>query len=131
MGEPNKKHKILVIDDEAEVTEMVATNLTEHGYEVETLTKPRAAAEVALRFKPDVILLDYIMPKASGSDVLHNLRRMARFAKTPIVFVSAVAPPTGNNADPTTAGGGPVQKPVEMADLVKRIEAELKALEDS
>ena len=71
------------------------------------------------------------MPKASGADVLNNIRRLRGYATTPVVFVSAVAPAGAQAKDPTEAHGGPLQKPVEIKDLVKRIEAEFAALENT
>lgn len=129
MGKLENRKKVLVIDDEADVTEQLSANLEASGYEVETLNKPVKAVDTVQQFKPDVVLLDYRMPKASGADVFNNIRRIRGFATTPIIFVSAAAPSAGEDSDPTAAHGGPMQKPVDMKQLVKRIEAELAALE--
>ena len=130
MGKSENKKKILVIDDERDVAEQLSINLEASGYEVETLNKPLKAAETVQAFKPDAVLLDYRMPKASGAEVLNNIRRLRGFATTPIIFVSAVVAAGDSAKDPTEAHGGPMQKPVEIKDLVKRIEAELKAIEE-
>ena len=126
------KRKILVIDDEASFVELVQLNLEKRGFEVKTLTSPRDVGKVAREYKPDLILLDYIMPKMNGNEVLSNLKRQPELIKTPVVFVSAIASPKsgagGIAPDTTTAGSGIMAKPVQMENLVARIEAELAAL---
>ena len=136
MSEP--KRKILVVDDESNFVDLVQMNLEKRGFEVETLTKPRNVIKVARDFKPDLILLDYIMPKMNGNEVLNGLKRQPELIKTPVVFVSAIAAPKegqaeeegGDAPDTTAAGSGIVAKPVEMDKLVARIEAELAAVEE-
>ena len=128
------KHKILVVDDEANFVELVQLNLEKRGFEVKTITKPLDVIKVAREYKPDLILLDYIMPKMTGDEVLANLKRQPELIKTPVVFISAIAAPKavkkseGIAPDTTVAGSGIIAKPVQMNNLVARIEAELAAL---
>ena len=126
------KRKILVVDDETNFVDLVQLNLEKRGYEVRTLTKPHDAGMVAREYKPDLILLDYIMPKMSGNEVLSNLKRQPELIKTPVVFVSAVATPKADSGgvapDTISAGSGIMAKPVQIENLVARIEAELAAL---
>jgi DNA-binding response OmpR family regulator len=127
------KRKILVVDDEANFVDLVQMHLEKRGFEVKTLTKPREVIPVARDYKPDLILLDYIMPKMNGNEVLSNLKRQPELIKTPVVFVSAIATPKAGDGegiapDTTAAGSGIVPKPVQINNLVARIEAELDAL---
>ena len=93
------KRKILVVDDEANFADLVQMNLEKRGFDVKTLNKPLDVMTVAREYKPDLILLDYIMPKMSGDEVLKNLKRQPELIKTPVVFVSAIATPKAQDGD--------------------------------
>ena len=66
--------KVLVVDDEPEITDIVQTFLTESGYSVDVLNNPRDAVTKAKQFKPDVILLDIMMPKMDGCQFLRQYK---------------------------------------------------------
>ena len=80
--------KVLVIDDEPEITEIVETFLTEAGYYVMVENQPFRAIEKATAFNPDVILLDIMMPGMDGYDVCEALKKVPRLAGTPIIFLT-------------------------------------------
>jgi DNA-binding response OmpR family regulator len=80
--------KILVIDDEPEITEIVQTFLTQSGYQVLTENSPKNAIEKARKFKPDVILLDIMMPEVDGYDICKQLKQDPEFVETPIIFLT-------------------------------------------
>ena len=80
--------RVLVVDDEPEITEIVETFLTEAGYQVMVENQPTRAVEKAQGFNPDVILLDIMMPVMDGYDVCQALKKVPRFAGTPISFLT-------------------------------------------
>jgi DNA-binding response OmpR family regulator len=80
--------KILVIDDEPEITEIVETFLTENGFKVQTENEPGRAIEKARGFKPDLILLDIMMPGVDGYDICQALKNDPEFSNVPIVFLT-------------------------------------------
>lgn len=80
--------KILIIDDELEITEIVETFLTEAGYQVAVENSSLNAASKAREFKPDVILLDIMMPGSDGYAVCKELKQDPNFAETPIIFLT-------------------------------------------
>ena len=80
--------KILIIDDEPEITEIVETFLTEAGYQVAVENSPLNAVSKAKEFKPDVVLLDIMMPGSDGYAVCKELKQDPDFADTPIIFLT-------------------------------------------
>ncbi len=80
--------KVLVIDDEPEITEIIDTFLTEFGFSVRTLNSSDQTLEVAREFKPELILLDIMMPGMDGYDVCAELKKDEEFATTPVIFLT-------------------------------------------
>lgn len=69
------KVKILVVDDEADITEFLAYNLTRHGYEVKTASNATEAFTIAKAFRPQLMVLDVMMPGKSGIDLCREIRK--------------------------------------------------------
>ena len=80
--------KVLVVDDEPEITEIVETFLTEAGYKVTVENSSDKAIEKARAIKPDVILLDIMMPGVDGYDICQELKKDPDFATVPIIFLT-------------------------------------------
>lgn len=84
-----KQSKILVIDDESDVLRVVELNLRAAGLEVITAIDGRAGIKVAKQLKPDLILLDVMMPGMSGLDVLMELKWDKKLMKIPVIMLTA------------------------------------------
>ncbi len=80
--------KVLVVDDEPEITEIVETFLTDAGYQVMVENQPSEAVNKADKFGPDVVLLDIMMPVMDGYEVCEQLKKNPRFTHTPIIFLT-------------------------------------------
>ena len=80
--------KVLVIDDEPEITEIIQTFLSEAGYRVQVENSSKNAVEKARGFKPDVILLDIMMPDIDGYNICQELKKDPEFVDTPIIFLT-------------------------------------------
>jgi two-component system alkaline phosphatase synthesis response regulator PhoP len=80
--------KVLVVDDESEITEIVETFLTDAGYKVAVANSGSEAIKKAKEFKPDIILLDIMMPGTDGYAVCQQIKKEAAFANTPVIFLS-------------------------------------------
>ena len=80
--------RILVVDDDPDVTEYLASFLEDEGYEVASAGDERAALEEVERASPDAILIDVMLPGRSGLDLLVRLRRDPRWAGIPLVLVT-------------------------------------------
>ncbi|HMJ66728.1 MAG TPA: response regulator, partial [Candidatus Binatia bacterium] len=84
------KKKILVVDDEASITRLLKLNLEKTGaYVVRTENEGTKTVEVAREFKPDLILLDVMMPDIDGGDVAAHLQADGLLRSVPIVFLTA------------------------------------------
>jgi len=80
--------KVLVIDDEPDITDIVETFLTESGYTVCVENDPNVALDKAREFKPDVVLLDIMMPGIDGYDVCKEIKKLPDMAQIPIIFLT-------------------------------------------
>ncbi len=80
--------KIMVVDDEPEITEIVESFLTEAGYKVVVANSGSEAIKRAEEFKPDVILLDIMMPGTDGYAVCKQIKKNPHFANTPVIFLT-------------------------------------------
>jgi two-component system OmpR family response regulator len=81
--------KILVIDDEQQIVDLLVMDLTSRGYEVETANDGKTGCEKARKFLPDIILLDVMMPGWSGFDAANALSASTETYDIPIVFITA------------------------------------------
>lgn len=93
LGRPPQLKKILVVEDEASIANLIAYNLDQDGYQVQTALDGQQACMRAETFNPNVVTLDLLLPLASGWQVLRFLRAPAnpRLARVPIIVVSALS----------------------------------------
>ena len=130
--EVSGRKKILIVDDEEKFCSMVKKNLEKEGnYEVRTLSKGAEAFDAVKEFRPDLILLDVLMPDKRGPEIAHQIREDDKLKKTPIVFLTATVEKGQTEAFGGIVGGVPftvkpaISKPVKTKDLIKCIEREL------
>lgn len=119
-------NKILIIDDEAGFTRLMKLTLQQTGdYEVFEENDGSNAWETARRVRPDLILLDIVMPKMDGGDVAARIRQDSELAHIPIVFLSAIV--SNKEAVPGgLIGGFPfLSKPISMDALIQCIRENL------
>jgi len=83
------KQKILLVDDEPDILEIIGFNLEREGYEVFTAPNGRKALEIARKQKPDLVLLDVMMPEMDGMDACRELREDPNLKDTLIAFLTA------------------------------------------
>lgn len=126
----NNKIKVLIIDDEAGFTSTVKLNLEDTGnYEVREVNDPVQVMPTLIgRFRPDIILLDVVMPGLDGGDIAAQIRAHPTLKKIPIIFLTALA----TRKDATLWRSGPAQerflpKPVTVQELVEAIDSELRS----
>ncbi len=114
---------ILVVDDKSSVRTVVRDYLTEEGFRVATAENGRDALYVARREKPDLILLDIMMPQMGGYDFLRTYRKESR---TPIILLTARLEESDKVLGLELGADDYVTKPFGMRELVARIGAVLR-----
>ncbi len=124
------KRRILIIDDETAFTRLLKMYLEEAGsYEVKTENDARESLRSAQEFRPDLILLDVLMPHLSGGDVAAQFKADPQLQRVPIVFLTAaVSKDEVTEHDQGFVGEHPLLlKPVSFKDVVACIERALQA----
>ncbi len=116
--------RVLVVDDEPSITDLVALALRYEGFTVEKAATGRAALASVARFKPDLIVLDVMLPDLSGLDVMRRLSTEGR--RVPVIFLTA-RDATEDKVHGLTIGGDDyVTKPFSIEELVARVRAVLR-----
>jgi two-component system, OmpR family, response regulator len=120
--------RILVVDDEPGVTRNLKLNLESGGgYEVLGENIATNALSAARKFKPDLILLDVMMPGMDGGDVASRLRADPLFRDTPIVFLTAIVSNEETNGHELVRGAETfLAKPVDIEELKKTLEQHIR-----
>jgi len=85
---PNKKIKVLIAEDEETLSQMYQVKFEKEGFVVAVALNGKDALAKAKEFKPDIVLLDIIMPQLDGFSVLEQLRADKSFAKVPIIMLT-------------------------------------------
>lgn len=115
--------KILVVEDEISLQETLAYNLTQQGYEVETAGDGKAAIEAARRIKPDLILLDIMLPILDGIEVCRILRQEMN---VPILMLTARDDEIDRVIGLEIGADDYITKPFSMRELMARVKANLR-----
>lgn len=120
-----QKKKILIIDDNADITKVLTYGLTAVGYEVQTENDPRHALKATRAFSPDLILLDMDMPKMDGGEVLERLKERKDVCDIPVIFLTGLANKEDEECRRTEMIEKILAKPISITDLARHIEIEL------
>lgn len=119
-----RKKRILIVDDEVALTRLMRIALEQSGkYEVRAENDSKVVLAAALEFRPDLIVLDLIMPDQDGGDVAETLRAHAELKDLPIIFLSASVRKSEIDAHGGVLGGFPfLAKPTSAEELSACIE---------
>jgi two-component system, OmpR family, response regulator len=116
--------RLLVVDDEPNILELLAASLRFAGFEVQTAADGETALAAARSFGPDLLVLDVMMPGLDGFDVLRSLRGGG--SRTPVLFLTARDAPEDTVTGLTLGGDDYVTKPFSLEEVVARIRAVLR-----
>ncbi len=115
--------KVLVVDDEESILELLKYNLEKQGYDVRTAGEGAEAVEIAKKFHPDLVLLDIMMPKMDGVEACRQIRAMPELVNTFIVFLTARAEEYSEIAAFDGGADDYILKPIKPRALMSRITA--------
>jgi CheY-like chemotaxis protein len=117
--------RILLVEDDKDIASLVAMVLGEgSGYSVKACASAPQAFEAAEAFRPDLILLDVMMPEADGLSTLRGLRRLPATRETPVVFLTAMVAPSDLASYESLGSLGVIAKPFDpltLADTLERL----------
>ncbi len=120
----NKKNqKILVVDDESDILELLKYNLEKEGYDVKTALDGFKAVDIAKTFHPDLILLDIMMPKQDGVETCRQLREIPEIQNAFIIFLTARSEEYSEIAAFDMGADDYITKPIKPRALMSRISA--------
>lgn len=115
--------KVLVVDDEEPILELLKYNLEKSGYEVKTAIDGMKAVDIAKKFIPDLVLLDIMMPKMDGVETCRMIRELPELQKTFVVFLTARSEEYSEVAAFDVGADDYIMKPIKPRALMSRISA--------
>jgi two-component system OmpR family response regulator len=118
--------RLLVVDDEPNILELLSASLRYAGFEVATAPDGNEALRVASSFKPDLLLLDVMMPGIDGFEVVRRLRQEGRHI--PVLFLTAKDATEDKITGLTLGGDDYVTKPFSLEEVIARVRAVLRRL---
>ena len=114
-------HRVLAVDDDPVIQRLLEVNLEMEGYEVRLASDGLQAVDAARDFRPDVILLDVMMPNMDGWEACATIKQDADFAETPVVFLSARAQDADVERGSELGAAAYITKPFDPIDLLDLI----------
>jgi len=123
-----EKKRILVVDDDPQLRRLMELTLKRQGYEVAVASTGEDGVEKILSFRPDLVLMDVMMPDMDGFEATKRIRRLPEGRNIPVVFLSALTQVEAKIKGLRVGGSDYVTKPVNIQELLARIEAHLRAM---
>lgn len=121
------KRKVLIVDDDAEIVELISDILSrEGGFDIRTASSGYEAGMITQQFRPDLILLDYMLPDVNGNVVCQTIRKNPEFENTRIIIVSGVI--KQDEIDQLLKAGAQefLHKPFNVSELLDKVNAALQ-----
>lgn len=121
-----KDIKILLVDDEQDILEIVGYNLSQEGYQIVTATNGKEAIAKAKKEKPDLIIMDVMMPEMDGMEACENIRKIPELQDTIITFLTARSEDYSQVAGFDAGADDYIAKPIKPKVLVSKVKALLR-----
>ncbi len=123
----NIQKKVMIIEDEPDAAEMFGEMMRVNGFQVVKIFSSAPAIPMLTEEKPDLIILDVMMPDISGLEVLRYIRSTPEIAETPVIIVSAKSMPGDIKTGIEAGASMYLTKPVGFLDLKKAVEKVMPA----
>ncbi len=120
MSSPQKT--VIIVDDDADTAEMFAEMMRVGGYRIVKTSRGSHATQIIAAEKPDIVILDIMMPDISGLEVLRFMRREPNLRKIPVILVSAKSMPSDIKVGMEAGASRYFTKPVSFIDLRKAVD---------
>jgi two-component system phosphate regulon response regulator PhoB len=121
-----KGQKILIVDDEPDITNLVSYHLTAAGYEVSMVNEPIGSLATARSFLPDLVILDIMMPDLDGIQICRIMRTDPKLKSVPVLFLTAKGEETDRVTGFEVGGDDYLCKPFNIKELVLRVHSILR-----
>lgn len=118
--------KILLVDDEPDILEIVGYNLTQEGYQIYTASNGKEAIEKAIKEKPNLIIMDVMMPVMDGIEACENIRKISDLNNVVITFLTARGEDYSQVAGFDAGADDYITKPIKPKLLVSKVKALLR-----
>src|SRR5690606_5041402 len=125
---PDMKPRILLIEDDLSLTELIRYNLEQEGFEVATAGDGEEGLIMATETPPDLILLDWMLPNLPGIEICRRLRRNPETANVPVIMLTARSEEADRIRGLDTGADDYVTKPFSPRELIARIHAILRRI---
>ena len=123
-----KDIKILLVDDEPDILEIVGYNLTQEGFTIVTASNGKDAVAVAKKEQPQLIIMDVMMPEMDGMEACENIRKIPELNNTLITFLTARSEDYSQVAGFEAGADDYISKPIKPKLLVSKVKALLRRL---
>ncbi|MBW3544487.1 MAG: response regulator transcription factor [Bacteroidetes bacterium] len=118
-----QQYKVLIVDDEPDILELLQYNLEKEGYRVRTALNGRKGVEEARAFQPDLVLLDIMMPEQDGVETCRQMREIPEMQNNYIIFLTARAEEYSEIAAFEVGADDYIIKPIKPRALMSRLSA--------
>lgn len=118
--------RIAIVEDEAELASLIEYNLTRHGYQAQVLPGSGGTIKALEQSRPDLILLDVMLPEADGFELCRQIRRSGVLSRTPVVFLTARSDEVDRVLGLEIGGDDYMTKPFSPRELIARVKAHLR-----
>ena len=118
--------KVAIVEDEAELASLLDYNLTRNGYETQVLNGARDTLKQLESWKPDLVVLDVMLPESDGFELCRQIRQSTSLARTPVLFLTARSDEVDRVLGLEIGGDDYMTKPFSPRELVARVKAHLR-----
>jgi two-component system alkaline phosphatase synthesis response regulator PhoP len=125
-----KEIKILLVDDEQDILEIVGYNLTQEGYKIVTASNGKEAIAAAKKELPQLIIMDVMMPEMDGMEACENIRKIPELANVIIAFLTARSEDYSQVAGFDAGADDYIAKPIKPKLLISKVKALLRRLKN-
>jgi DNA-binding response OmpR family regulator len=117
---------ILIVEDEKDIAGMIEYNLKKEGYKTIVCTNGRSGAETALKEKPDLIILDLMLPEIDGLEVIGMLKKESKTSQIPVIILTAKSSETDKIVGLELGADDYMTKPFSIGEMIARVRAVLR-----